>query len=109
MNRQWSIENEEVKAALAGVIRSGVGSYYKLIDNKCVTFRASQVLQDLGMCGAIAARLLAQFPMPVIPFTHNRDRTRTVAKEGKAQQAIEIAIKAEATAMMKSITVVIPV
>jgi hypothetical protein len=107
MNRQWSIEDEEVKVALQGVIKSGIGSYYKIVDNKCKTFQASQALQDLGMCAGIAARLLAQFPLPVIPFVHNRNRTvlteeQLVARREKmVQREIARAKRAEAIAMKK--------
>jgi hypothetical protein len=86
MKRQWSVEDEEVKAALSGVIKSGTGSYYKMVGKRCVTFRASQALKDLGMCGGIAARLLARFPMPVIPFRHNRNRTVLTEEQLIARQ-----------------------
>jgi hypothetical protein len=105
MNRRWSIDDEEVKAALSGVIKSGTGSYYKMVANRCVTFRASQALKDLGMCGGIAARLLARFPMPVIPFTHNRNRTvlteeeLVARREMRAERAMAKKLKIEALAI----------
>jgi hypothetical protein len=114
MNRKWSVEDEQVKTALEGVVRSGIGSFYKVVDGRCVTFRAGQALRELGMCGTTAGRLLAKFPLPVIPFIHNRNRTATeeqlmARQEKKAKQALAKAMKMEAIAKRDISTVAIPV
>src|ERR1700693_6382176 len=95
--RNWTIDDEEIKAALAGVIRSGIGSYYRIIDGKCTTFSAKTALMALPMNGVSASKILAEYPMPVIPFKHNKKATvlteevlaAKAKKESDAMKAIQ--------------------
>src|ERR1700693_5147522 len=99
--RNWTIDDEEIKAALAGVIRSGIGSYYRIIDGKCTTFSAKTALMALPMNGVSASKILAEYPMPVIPFKHNKKATVLTEevlaerREKKAQRAVTAEAKAK--------------